>query len=87
MAFISCYVYTAAEQSGSFDCLSVISFRSTGSTVLHESGLFRSLVIERQLSHVDKNSVRASYNRAEYLPERREMMQWWADRLDILASR
>ncbi len=59
----------------------VHGFRTTGSTALHESGLFRSLVIERQLSHVDKNSVRASYNRAEYLDERRDMMQWWADRL------
>ena len=43
---------------------------------------FRSDVIERQLSHIDRNSVRASYNHAQYLPERREMMQQWADYLD-----
>ncbi len=38
----------------------------------------------RQLSHVDQNAVRASYNRAEYLPERKEMMQQWADYLESL---
>jgi len=40
--------------------------------------------IERQLAHVERNSVRASYNYAEYLPERRKMMQAWADYLDSL---
>ncbi|MCR5170702.1 MAG: tyrosine-type recombinase/integrase [Desulfovibrio sp.] len=59
-------------------------FRGTFSTMLHESGLFRSEVIELQLAHVDKNSVRAAYNHASYLEERREMMQTWADYLDAL---
>ena len=41
-------------------------------------------VIERQLAHAERNAVRAAYNHAEYLPERRKMMQWWADWLDGL---
>jgi hypothetical protein len=43
-------------------------------------------VIERQLAHAERNKVRAAYNRAEYLPERRRMMQAWADYLDGLAA-
>jgi len=60
-------------------------FRSMASTILHEQG-WRSDAIERQLSHVEGNSVKAAYNYAEYLPERREMMQAWADWLDGLAG-
>jgi integrase len=58
-------------------------FRSTASTILNENG-FRADVIERQLSHSERDSVRAAYNHAQYMPERREMMQWWADFLDGL---
>ena len=61
-------------------------FRHMASTRLHESRKWRSEVIERQLAHADKNSIRSVYNAAEYLPERKEMMQWWADRLDALAA-
>jgi integrase len=61
-------------------------FRSTASTILNEHG-FRPDVIERQLAHSERNSVRAAYNHAQYLPERREMMQWWADHLDRLAKK
>lgn len=57
-------------------------FRHTASTILNESGLYGSDVIERQLAHVQGNKVRGVYNHAEYLPERRKMMQWWADYLD-----
>jgi len=53
------------------------------STRLNELG-FRGDVIERQLSHTEKNKVRAAYNQAEHLEERREMMQAWADYLDKL---
>lgn len=53
-------------------------FRSMFSTVLNENGFNRD-AIERQLAHVEGNSVRAAYNQAEYLPERRVMMQWWAN--------
>jgi integrase len=62
-------------------------FRHTASTVLNESGLFHGDVIERQLAHVHGNKVRGVYNHAEYLPERRKMMQWWADYLDEAAAR
>jgi len=61
-------------------------FRSTASTVLNEHG-FRPDVIERQLAHSERNHVRAAYNHAQYLPERREMMQWWADYLDKVAAK
>lgn len=61
-------------------------FRSTASTILNEHG-FAPDVIERQLAHVERNQVRAAYNHAQYLPERREMMQWWADHLDLLAKK
>ncbi len=61
-------------------------FRSTASTILNEQG-FRADVIERQLAHSERNSIRAAYNHAQYLPERRQMMQWWADYLDEVAAR
>jgi integrase len=61
-------------------------FRSMASTLLNENGFNRDW-IERQLAHVEGNSVRAAYNYAEYLPERRKMMQWWADYLDELKER
>lgn len=53
-------------------------FRALASTILNENG-FRSDVIERQLAHKERNKVRAAYNRAEYLSERSEMMNWWSD--------
>ena len=46
--------------------------------MLNEDGLDKDL-IEAALSHVDKNTVRSAYNRAEYLDRRRIMMQWWSD--------
>ena len=55
-------------------------FRATASTMLNEMG-FRADVIERQLAHAERNKVRASYNQAEYLEERRQMMQAWAEYL------
>jgi len=61
-------------------------FRSTASTILNEHE-FRPDVIERQLAHSERNSVRAAYNHAQYLPERRKMMQWWADYLDKVAAK
>lgn len=56
-------------------------FRAVASTIMNESGLFRPDVIERQLAHCERDEVRGAYNRAEYLPERRKLMQWWADHL------
>lgn len=61
-------------------------FRATASTILNETG-FRPDVIERQLAHAERNKVRASYNQAEYLEERRAMMQQWADMADEIYSR
>ena len=60
-------------------------FRAVASTILNESG-FRPDVIERQLAHAERNEIRGAYNRAEYLPERRKMMQQWADMLAALAK-
>ena len=60
-------------------------FRAIASTLLNEAG-FRSDVIERQLAHCERNDVRGAYNRAEYLPERRAMMQQYAEMLDALAA-
>ena len=56
-------------------------FRAMASTRLNEMG-WRPDVIERQLAHVPSNAVRAAYNHAEYLDERRNMMQFWADYLE-----
>lgn len=53
-------------------------FRAVASTILNEQG-WRPDVIERQLAHTERNQVRGAYNRAEYLPERVRMMQFWAD--------
>ena len=58
-------------------------FRAMASTMLNELGYNRDW-IERQLAHGDRNGVRAAYNYAEYLPERRRMMAEWADYLDTL---
>lgn len=58
-------------------------FRHTMSTILHEQG-YNSAWIETQLAHVDKNTIRGTYNHAQYLDSRREMLQWYADYLDNL---
>ncbi|MDR1732148.1 MAG: tyrosine-type recombinase/integrase [Synergistaceae bacterium] len=58
--------------------------RTTASTILNESGLWDGDLIELQLAHAERNSVRAAYNRAQRLDERRKMMQWWSDWLDNL---
>lgn len=63
--------------------MSVHGFRSTASTLLNEMG-FNSDAIEAQLAHKDSNEVRAAYNRAQYLEERRNMLQAWANYLDEL---
>ena len=58
-------------------------FRAMFSTIANEHGINRD-VIERQLAHVEGNTVRGAYNHAEYLPERVRLMQWWSDYLDSL---
>ena len=60
-------------------------FRHTLSTILHEQG-FDSAWIETQLAHADRNTIRGTYNHAQYLDGRREMMQWYADYLNKLKN-
>ena len=57
-------------------------FRALASTVLNEQSGFAHDVIERQLAHKETDAVRAAYNRAQYLTQRRELVQWWADWLE-----
>ena len=68
--------YTSEEQTGH-------GFRSMASTLLNEQG-FPPDVIELQLAHAERNKVRAAYNKAQRFPERRKMMQAWADYLESL---
>ena len=63
----------------------VHGFRAMASTALNEMG-FRPDLIERQLAHQERNAVRAAYNRAEYLSERRAMMNHWANHLDAVVG-
>jgi len=60
-------------------------FRTLASTLLNEQG-WPADAIERQLAHAERDEVRGAYNRAEYLVERRRMMQAWADYLDRLTT-
>jgi integrase len=68
--------YTSEEMTGH-------GFRSLASTCLNEQGYHPDL-IELQLAHAERNKVRAAYNKAQRLPERRKMMEAWADYLDGL---
>src|SRR3546814_2722244 len=68
----------ALERMGFGGKLSGHGFRGTASTILHELGV-PSHLIELQLAHKDRNSVRASYNHAAYLSARAELMQLWAN--------
>ena len=65
--------------------MTIHGFRATASSLLNAQG-WPSDVIERQLAHVERNKVRGAYNRHDYLPERRKMMQSWADFLVVLKS-
>jgi len=70
--------YTNADMTGH-------GFRSMASTLLNEQGWHRD-AIERQLAHAERDSVRAAYNYAEHLAERKKMMQAWANYLDSLRA-
>ena len=63
----------------------VHGFRATFSTIANESG-FDGDVIEKALAHEERNKVRAAYHRSEYLEQRRELMQWWANYLDSIKA-
>jgi integrase len=71
----------ALKRMGYRDRLTGHGIRATISTALNEIG-YRQEWIEAQLSHCDPNQVRAAYNHAAYVEQRRMMMQAWADRLD-----
>ncbi len=75
----------ALRQLGySGDVMTAHGFRSMASTLLNEQQCWHPDAIERQLAHAPRNKVRAAYNYAEHLPERRRMMQAWADYLHEL---
>lgn len=59
-------------------------FRSSFSTIVHESYKFDSAAVEAQLAHLDPNKVRAAYNRADHMEQRIQIMQWWADEIDTM---
>ena len=67
------------------DQMTAHGFRAMASTRLNELG-FAPDIIERQLAHAERNKIRAAYNHASYLPQRQEMMQFWADHLDGLKT-
>lgn len=73
-------------QLGWHEHITAHGFRHTFSTLAHDAG-FNTAWIELQLAHVDKNSVRGTYNHAQYLDDRRAMMQWYADMLDGMSQR
>jgi len=63
-------------------------FRTMACSALIESGLCSRDVVERQMSHQERNSVRAAYiHKAEHLEERKLMLQWWADYLEACKQR
>ena len=67
------------------DQMTAHGFRAMASTRLNELG-FAPDIIEKQLAHAERNKVRSAYNHASYLPQRQEMMQFWADYLDSLKA-
>jgi integrase len=67
------------------DEITAHGFRAMASTLLHENG-FESAHIEVQLAHAESNKVKEAYNHADYIPQRTQMMQWWADYLDSLRN-
>ena len=59
--------------------------RALASTTLNEEG-FEADVVEAALAHIDKNAIRAVYNRSDYLAKRKEMMQWWSTHIEVSAQ-
>jgi integrase len=76
-------ILKALERMGYKGRMTGHGFRGVASTILHELG-FDHAHIELQLAHQERDAVSAAYNFATYLPQRRKMMQVWADRLDAL---
>jgi integrase len=78
-------VNVALKRMGFTGLLVAHGLRSLASTTLNEQG-FDYDVIEVALAHVDKNSVRSAYNRADYLERRRVMMNWWSKHIAHAAT-
>lgn len=72
----------ALKRMGYHGTLVAHGMRSIASTALNEHG-FPPDIIESALAHVDKNQIRAAYNRAEYIEKRREMMNWWSEKIKL----
>ncbi|HEY8031118.1 MAG TPA: integrase, partial [Methylocella sp.] len=68
------------------DEMTAHGFRSSASSMLNESKLWHADAIERQLGHVEGNSIRRAYARSDFWEERVQMMQYWADRCDELRA-
>ncbi|MDD2325630.1 MAG: tyrosine-type recombinase/integrase [Alphaproteobacteria bacterium] len=79
-------ILTALRRMGYSGRMTGHGFRSLASTILNEQRKYHPDVIEKQLAHTDQNQVRAAYNRADYLMERKVMMQDWADFLDSVRT-
>jgi integrase len=65
------------------------SFRGIFSTILHEKigeHGFDTLVIEAQLAHKERNQVKAAYNHAKYIDDRRKLMEWWSSYLEEIKN-
>ena len=78
-------VNVALKRMGFEDVMTAHGFRSMASTLLNEAG-YRHDVIEAQLAHSSADKIRAIYNRAQYMEERRKLMQDWANMLDSLRA-
>ncbi|WP_136799697.1 tyrosine-type recombinase/integrase [Desulfosediminicola ganghwensis] len=61
-------------------------FRASFSTMAYESGEFPPEVIEKALAHEEKNKIKRAYNRAEYLEQRRSLLDWWGEKLQTLEN-
>ncbi|MGH8625579.1 MAG: tyrosine-type recombinase/integrase [Gammaproteobacteria bacterium] len=84
-SFMGAATLNKSLKSMGFNGFSAHSFRATASTFLNEMG-YRSDLVEKQLAHQPQDKIRASYNRAEYMEERRAMMQSYADFIDALSG-
>jgi len=77
---------TALKRVGFGDEIVSHGFRSMFSTLAYESGKFRGEVIEALLAHKDPNEIRRAYNRANYEDEKREIITWWGDFLEVVEN-
>lgn len=78
-------VLTALYRMGYKGVMTGHGYRGVASTILHEHG-FNTVYINAQLAHKDKDQVSSAYNHAQYLQQRKEILDWWAEYVDALAS-